>query len=229
MRPSTRGFAGLVARLTAAVGRLRGVVASAPGAVVHFPGVVAGVPAVLAIVLLPTCSAAAAADEAALWEALRTGGHVALLRHALAPGTGDPADFTLDDCDTQRNLSNEGRLQAKRVGDRLRANGIEDVRVLSSQWCRCLETAELLGFGTVEWLAALNSFFRDYSHREPRTKALRAWLAREGSMLDSPAVLVSHQVNITALTGVQPASATLVVVRPTLDGEIEVLGTISTE
>jgi broad specificity phosphatase PhoE len=85
--------------------------------------------------------ASATADDATLWRALASKGHFALLRHAIAPGTGDPPGFTLGDCDTQRNLSAEGRAQAERIGARLRENGIAAARVLSSQWCRCLDTA----------------------------------------------------------------------------------------
>ena len=77
-----------------------------------------------------------------LWQALASGGHVALIRHAEAPGIGDPAEFDLDDCSTQRNLSEQGRAQAKAIGDRFRANGISVAQVQSSQWCRCLETAQ---------------------------------------------------------------------------------------
>ena len=81
------------------------------------------------------------------------------MRHATAPGTGDPAEFQLDDCATQRNLSAVGREQARATGARLRAAGITSAEVYSSQWCRCLETARLLGLGEVLELPALNSFF----------------------------------------------------------------------
>ena len=117
-----------------------------------------------AIVLAIAATAPAAkADEAALWEALRDGGHVALLRHALAPGTGDPVDFTLGDCTTQRNLSDEGSAQARRIGQRFRDNGIEAARVYTSQWCRCVETAELLDLGPVSEQPAASNFVQDAS------------------------------------------------------------------
>ena len=168
-----------------------------------------------------------AADDAALWRALGSGGHVALLRHALAPGTGDPAAFVLGDCGTQRNLSREGRDQAARIGARFAANGIERARVFSSQWCRCLETAGRLGLGPVEELPSLNSFFGRFERRERQTRELRDWLA--GQALDQPVVLVTHQVNITALTGVYPGSGELVVVRRAGDGALSVLGSIETD
>jgi broad specificity phosphatase PhoE len=158
---------------------------------------------------------------------MASGAHVALLRHALAPGTGDPAAFVLGDCGTQRNLSDEGRDQAKRIGARFAANGIKQARVFSSQWCRCLETANLLGLGPVEALPSLNSFFQRFERRERQTRALEAWLA--GQALDQPVVLVTHQVNIAALTGVYPASGELVVIRRTETGALSVVGSIETD
>lgn len=181
----------------------------------------------LALGLLCTAPAVSAAEDTALWNALRSGGHAALLRHAIAPGTGDPPEFTLRDCGTQRNLSDEGRDQATRIGARFRANGIQKSGVFSSQWCRCLETARLLGLGPVEELPALNSFFRDYERRDPQTQALKEWLV--GKDLVEPLVLVTHQVNITALTNVYPASGELVIIRRSENGEISVIGTIETD
>jgi phosphohistidine phosphatase SixA len=169
----------------------------------------------------------AAAEEAALWRALTSKGHVALLRHALAPGTGDPPDFAVGDCSTQRNLSQEGREQAKRIGARFRDNGLETARVVSSQWCRCLDTAELLGLGAVEELPLLNSFFQRAQRRKPQTEALNDWLADQD--IRRPLVLVTHQVNISALTGVYVASGELVVVRIAENGKIDVLGAIETD
>lgn len=166
-------------------------------------------------------------EDAALWEALRSGGHVALMRHAIAPGTGDPSNFTLEDCATQRNLSERGRAQARRVGERFRANGIEAAQVYSSQWCRCIETAELLGLGPVQALPALNSFFRNYQRGDSQTRTMKAWLASQ--VPGQPLVLVTHQVNITALTDVYPASGELVVLRRSEDGELSVVGTLETD
>ncbi len=169
----------------------------------------------------------AVADDDALWQSLNTPGHFAIMRHALAPGTGDPAEFILGDCRTQRNLSAEGRVQAARIGARFRANGIESAEVFSSQWCRCLETAELLGLGTVVEFPSINSFFRNREYRDPQTSEVKDWLARQTT--DTPTILVTHQVNITALTGVFPASGELVFVRVGSDGDITVTGTIRTD
>jgi phosphohistidine phosphatase SixA len=181
----------------------------------------------LASVIIGLPKGHAAGDETELWEALTSGGHVALLRHAIAPGTGDPPNFNVDDCATQRNLSDEGRAQARRIGARFRANGIENAQVFSSQWCRCRETAELLELGPVSYLPALNSFYQRWERREPQTEALREWLMHRD--LTGAHVLVTHQVNISALTGVSPTSGELVIVRASESGEITVLGTIETE
>ena len=182
----------------------------------------------LALALLfGTAPGVSAAEETGLWRALASKGHVALLRHAIAPGTGDPSEFAIGDCGTQRNLSDEGREQAGRIGARFRENGIETARIFSSQWCRCLETARLLGLGPVEELPILNSFFQRPERRNRQTQALEAWLASQN--LDGPLVLVTHQVNITALTGVYPASGELVVVRQSENGKISAVGSIETD
>lgn len=183
--------------------------------------------ALLAFLLFAMTPLPALADNSGLWQSLNTPGHFAIMRHALAPGTGDPAEFTLDDCRTQRNLSAEGRTQAERIGVRFRANGIESAEVFSSQWCRCLETARLLGLGTVVELPVINSFFRKRELEASRTAELKDWLTRRTT--DTPTVLVTHQVNITALTGVFPASGELVFVRVTTDGNVSVTGTIRTD
>jgi len=140
-----------------------------------------------------------AADTLPLTE-LAKPGRVLVLRHALAPGVGDPAHFELRDCPTQRNLDAAGRAQAVELGRRLARAGVARASVYSSQWCRCLETARRLDLGPVKELPHLNSFFRQATAREPQTAALREFLA----MLPAsgpPVVLVTHQVVITALTG----------------------------
>lgn len=177
-------------------------------------------------VALGLVSRSSASDER-LWQTLQTDGHFALLRHAIAPGTGDPAEFALRDCSTQRNLSAGGRTQAARIGKRFRANGIATAKVFSSQWCRCLDTAKLLDLGPVEELPALNSFFRRTERRAPQTQELMTWIA--GAELTEPTVLVTHQVNITALTGVFPASGELVILRFDGGGTLTVVGTITTD
>jgi len=169
----------------------------------------------------------ATAEESTLWAALRSGNHVALLRHALAPGASDPPEFALNDCATQRNLSEAGRAQAARIGARFRENAIRSARVFSSQWCRCKDTASLLDLGPVEALPSLNSFYQRDERRGPQTRALEAWLA--GQDLDEPLVLVTHQVNITELTNVFPSSGELVIIRRSDAGEITLVGTVETQ
>lgn len=166
------------------------------------------------------------AAEAELWAALRSGGHVALLRHAIAPGTGDPDNFVIGDCSTQRNLSDTGYAQAIRIGNRFRENGIGAARIFTSQWCRCVDTAHRLKLGPVTELPMINSFFRNPDQGDAQTRALKGWL--KGRDLRQPHVLVTHQVNITALTGVYPASGALVILRRSDEGGLTVIGTIET-
>ncbi len=110
----------------------------------------------------------AAADEAAAWAALRAGGHVALMRHASTePGLGDPPGYKLDDCATQRNLSAQGREEARRIGERLRKEGVVVEKVYTSPWCRCRDTA-LEAFGKADDWEALSSFFDDRSRARAR-------------------------------------------------------------
>ena len=176
----------------------------------------------LAMLAATVVAPGAARADPALWAGIRNGSAVVVMRHALAPGTGDPADFDVDDCATQRNLSEEGRRQARAIGDRFRQNGIDEARVMSSAWCRCLETARNLKLGPVENLPALNSFFRNQSRGGAQTAELKAWILENAGR--EPIVLVTHQVNITALTGIYPRSGEMVVLRAAADGEIEVLG-----
>lgn len=152
----------------------------------------------------------AAADAA--WAALRAGGHVLIVRHAQTePGVGDPPGFRRDDCATQRNLSEAGRAQARRMGQALRDAGVVADEVLSSSWCRCLDTATL-AFGRAGRFAALDSFFDDRGAAPAQTAALRERVrAHRGP---GTLVLVTHQVNITALAGEVPAMGEALVLAP---------------
>ena len=175
--------------------------------------------------VLVACLVLPARADEALWAALRSGTHVAMMRHALAPGTGDPGNFTLENCSTQRNLNDVGRRQAEAIGARFRSKGIEMPRVYSSRWCRCLETAELLGLGGVTPLPALNSFFRDRSKGPAQTSTLKTFLS--GRKAGEPLILVTHQVNITALTDIFPTSGEIVVVNVRADGTVDIAGRIA--
>ncbi|MGB7433642.1 MAG: histidine phosphatase family protein [Ahrensia sp.] len=164
------------------------------------------------------------APDAALWSALAEGRAVAMMRHALAPGGGDPAGFEIGNCATQRNLSDEGRDQARAIGATFRENGIEQAEVLTSQWCRCAETARLLAIGDAVEFEPLNSFFQNRSQSLPQTQALRDFLQQRPAA--RPLVLVTHQVNITALTGIFPRSGEIVFFTIDENGSVNVLGTI---
>lgn len=176
----------------------------------------------LVLSLLLPC-AAAQADEAA-WKQLHEPGAIILFRHATAPGTGDPAGFVLGDCATQRNLDARGREEARAIGQAFRAKGILVGGVLSSQWCRARETAELAFPGQVKEEPAFNSFFDDRGAGPAATAAARAVLAqwRGAGVL----VVVTHQVNITALTGEVPRQGEGILLRMK-DGEVEVTGRLS--
>ena len=179
----------------------------------------------LALALLLFAPLPARGDEAA-WAALRAGGAVAIMRHALAPGTGDPPNFRLGDCRTQRNLSPAGRAQAAALGARFRAEGVPVSDVRSSRWCRALDTATLAFPGViVSPEAALDSFFEERGGGAEQTRRLRnlveGWAGRAGTL-----VLVTHQVNITALTGVFPEEGATVVIRPRPGAGFDVVGSI---
>jgi phosphohistidine phosphatase SixA len=181
---------------------------------------------ITAVAATVAMTAPVAGQDNAAWTALAQGGHVILARHALAPGVGDPQGFVLDDCATQRNLSEEGRAQARRMGEALKARGIGLTRILSSRWCRALETARLMDVGEVEAFPPLVSFFGDRTDEPEQTAAVRAFL-KDG--VDGTVLMVTHQVNITALTGVSPASGEMVVAKPGEDGSLQVVGRIRTE
>jgi len=158
-------------------------------------------------------------------EQIPTIGHALVIRHAEAPGFGDPPGFRVGDCTTQRNLNDAGRAQARAIGDWLRARGVERARVYSSQWCRCLETAKLLGLGAVTELPALNSFFESPQDREPNLAALKDFFERQP--LDGElVVLVTHQVTINALSGVFSASGTGVLMALEPDGVVRTVARI---
>jgi phosphohistidine phosphatase SixA len=180
----------------------------------------------LCLLALLAAAAPAAADEAAAWAALREGGHVALMRHALAPGgAGDPPGFRLEDCSTQRNLSAEGRADAAAVGAMLWGEEIAIDKVLSSPWCRCVDTARLMAVGAVEIEPTFSNAFVLGDQREALTAGARAIIGAwrgPGTLL-----VVTHGANIQALTGgANPESGAIVVVSAGADGAIREVGRI---
>jgi phosphohistidine phosphatase SixA len=169
--------------------------------------------------LLALCAAAfvprASADDGSLWRALRQGGCVLLIRHAATgPGLGDPAGYRLDDCATQRNLSEAGRDDARRLGERLRAERVPIARAYTSPWCRCRDTAQL-AFGKAEDWDPLSSFF-DMPEREAdltatvRKRILSYSIRKPGGNV----AMVTHNVNIAALTKLSVETSEVVVVKP---------------
>ena len=162
----------------------------------------------LLITLVFVCVPQVRAD--AIADAARNGGVALLMRHATAPGTFDPDGFKIDDCPTQRNLSPAGREEARRIGAHLKARGLAPGEVLTSQWCRCRDTA-MLAFGTARDWPALNSFI---SNREREAQQVAEILERLARMKpgDKPLALVTHQVIVTGVSGVYPESGEVVVV-----------------
>jgi phosphohistidine phosphatase SixA len=159
----------------------------------------------------------ARADE--LLDRLRAGGLAMLMRHARTePGTGDPPGFRHDDCSTQRNLDAGGRAQARAVGERLRAERVPVGRVLTSRWCRCRETAELMALGPIEHFPPLDSFFEDRGRRAEQQAGMLAFIkAWRGP---GNALLVTHQVNVTAVAPAYPRSGEMIVVTAEADPEL---------
>jgi phosphohistidine phosphatase SixA len=167
------------------------------------------------IVLAILCAAPAAAadDPAALWALLREGGRVALVRHAATSGgVGDPPGFRLGDCATQRNLTDKGREDARALGARFRAHGIRVDKVLSSEWCRCRDTAALTDLGTIEIAPTFNNAFILRDRVDRLTAGARAIVAA----WKGPGTLVvhTHGANIRPLTGIDPGEGGMVVVSP---------------
>ena len=179
-------------------------------------GMISGLVAVL--IMLPVAQADELSAEA---YARAPHGTVLFVRHALAPGTGDPTHFELKDCATQRNLDDVGREQAKRLGVKMRDLGISFSRIYSSQWCRCLETAELMQMGVVEELPYLNSFYQGIVPRAETLAGLRQVLddlPEDGSVT----LMVTHFVTISAITGQGVGSGEAVAYDPKTDTSVKV-------
>ena len=183
--------------------------------------------AIITALLTSLLGQSAMANEEAIWDKLQgtnPKGYVLLLRHTIAPGVGDPENFKLNDCSTQRNLSQLGREDAKAVGDWLKRRDIKISRVESSRWCRAKETAQLLGIGRVRLNANLDSLFES---QDPANaiqtvrvkKQIVDWRNKSGLL-----VLVGHFVNIGAVAGVGVRSGEGVLVKADSKGKITVVG-----
>lgn len=162
-----------------------------------------GVAFLVAVLVFSGAASRAEGGDVKAWAALRAGG-IVVFRHANAPGGGDPSGMALGDCSTQRNLDEAGRAQASRIGRAVRGNGVRVERVLASLWCRTTETAEVGFPGLVQGEPAFNSFFDDPSRAlEQTNRAREILLAWRGP---GALVVVTHQVNIQALTGLSVQS-----------------------
>jgi phosphohistidine phosphatase SixA len=165
------------------------------------------------------------ADERDAWAALVNGSHVALVRHGSAPpGYGDPPGFKIDDCATQRNMDGRGRAQARAVGEAFRQHGVPVDKILSSPWCRCLETARLMALGPVESVMVVASSERSPERLVVLKEMVTAWRG-PGTL-----VLVTHAFTVRAVVGIMPEQAETVVVRPRLGDQagMDLVGRIST-
>ncbi len=138
-----------------------------------------------------------------------TSANVVFMRHALAPGFGDPMEFQLNDCSTQRNLDQAGQRQARFIGNYMRDHKIVFDTILSSQWCRCKQTADLLDMGSWEEFEGLNSFFQGHADRTDTLKKLQHKL--DNLPVDTLVLMITHQVIINAVTNISPTSGGLVV------------------
>lgn len=185
----------------------------------------ADLPSFMLMICGLTAAAQAQTDGADLLARLQDGNHIGLMRHSTAPGSDDPPNFRIGDCSTQRNLSQGGRDQAVVIGQRLREAGIDDARVVSSQWCRCLDTANLLEIGEVEELPFLNSLVSYPGQGGQMTRDLAAWLAEAD--LSRVTILVTHQINIGSIVRSGAGEGDIVVVRREADGGLSVVGRLA--
>ena len=177
------------------------------------------------LLMLVLAIPAAHADEA-LWSLLKGGGQVVLIRHALTtPGVGDPQGMVLADCATQRNLSDEGRSHARQVGDAFRVRAIPVGRLVSSPWCRCLETARLAFGKEPQTSTALSNLFGRGDPQGRQVAQLRDLVSRKPTAGNT--VMVSHGSTILALTGVSPGTGEMVIVTPQGEGKFAVAGRLA--
>ena len=159
-------------------------------------------------------SAIAETGLISLQDALNTRGTVIMFRHALAPGFGDPPNFSVDDCSTQRNLDARGREQSKSIGMQFKTLGYTAEVVYSSPWCRCLETARLMDIGPVRSFGGLGSFFEGHVDRSQTLKQLNTQLKSIALVQSKPVVMVTHQVVISAITRMGTSSGEAILYDP---------------
>ena len=159
------------------------------------------------------------------WKPAQEGNKIILIRHSLAPGGGDPAGFKINDCKTQRNLNRVGIKQSKKIGKLFKKNKVLIDQVLSSQWCRCKDTAQY-AFGDYKEFTALNSTFQSpYDKNE--TKQLKELynFVKKWDGKGKNLVLVTHYSIITAITNAVPSSGEIVIT----DKNFKVISTVTTD
>ena len=167
------------------------------------------------------------ANDLRIWDQLQGSnpkGYVLLIRHALAPGSGDPVNFKVNDCSTQRNLSEQGRVEAKEIGEWLARREVKIFRVESSRWCRAKETAQILNIGKVVLNKNLDSLLGESdlpNHKQTVNIKKRIVNHRNTSGL---LVLVGHFVNFQAAVGASLDSGEGVLVKANAKGEIKIVG-----
>lgn len=162
-----------------------------------------------------------------LFELLKTNNHFAMIRHAYAPGFGDPVNFNVNIRSTQRNLNSTGEIQAKNIGKLFKENGITNADIYSSYWFRCYETAKLMDIGEVKKIEGLNSFFEDHYDENQTSNKLKKWLKQK--QINKPLILVTHQVNISNLTNTYASSGEIIFVKKMSNGTYKAVGSISIE
>ena len=159
------------------------------------------------------------------WKPAQEGNKVILIRHSLAPGGGDPTGFKIDDCKTQRNLNRVGINQSKKIGKLFEKNKVLIDQVLSSQWCRCKDTAQY-AFGNYKEFTALNSTFQSpYDKNETKQLKQLYSFVKKWDGKGKNLVLVTHYSIITAITNAVPSSGEIVIT----DKNFKVISTISTD
>ena len=162
------------------------------------------------------------ADQSVIKE-LQKGGKIVFIRHSLAPGNGDPDNFDLKKCDTQRNLNQEGIEQSKKIGKLFKDNNIQIDKVLSSEWCRCKDTARF-AFNNYEIFKGLNSFYQEkfYKYKDEQIKSLKKYISNWNS--EKNLILVTHFVVISEMLNFGTSSGEIVVI----DKDYKFIGSIET-
>ena len=178
----------------------------------------------LIIIFISLTSSVKADFNKKLFNQLEDGGKLIFIRHAYAPGSGDPSNFNLNDCSTQRNLSEEGRKQAEYIGNFFRDKKIKIDKVLTSEWCRCKETAKI-AFKNFSTNSFLNSFYSSKfaKNKDKQIDALNDYIAKFKS--DKNLILITHYVLISEILNYGPSSGEIVV----SDKNFNMIGTIEIE